>query len=128
MNAVVPKRLIVPLAAVLLLAALAAGSALAQAKGQAAHKASAMQSFLIVAPHTPDQCLAALDAMAANPALLAKFDWGCMAGDHTGYCIVQASSDKAALAMLPEAMRASAKAIALNKFTVEQIKSFHEKK
>jgi hypothetical protein len=84
--------------------------------------------YLLIMPHTPEQCLAALDAMeAASPQLLAKTDWGCMGGDHTGYLVVQAASEQAALNMVPANERAQAKAIKLNKFTEEQIKSFHKK-
>ena len=101
---------------------LPSGTALAsdqQAKGD---------RYLLVMPHTPQQCLAALDDMeAASPQLLAKTDWGCMAGDHTGYLIVHAASEQAAMNMVPAKERAGAKAIKLNKFTPEQIKSFHQK-
>jgi len=105
-----------------LYAALPASNTLAsdqQAKGD---------HYLLIMPHTAEQCLKALDDMeAASPQLLAKTDWGCMAGDHTGYLIVQAASEQAARNMIPAAERAGAKVIKLNKFTPEQIKSFHQK-
>jgi len=51
--------------------------------------------------------LKALDDMeAASSQLLAKTDWGCMAGDHTGYLVVHASSAQAALNMVPASERA----------------------
>jgi hypothetical protein len=85
--------------------------------------------YLIVAPHTPDQCLKTLDDMEAmSPALLDKMEWGCMTGDHTGYAFVDAASEEAARNLLPASERAQAKVIKLNKFTAEQIKSFHNKK
>jgi hypothetical protein len=110
-------------AAVLTLAvAFPSGTALAgsmEAKGD---------RYLLIMPHTPEQCLKALDDMqAASTELLAKTDWGCMAGDHTGYLVVHATSEQAALAMIPAGERAQAKAIKLNKFTEAQIKSFHQK-
>jgi len=84
--------------------------------------------YLLVMPHTAEQCLKALDAMEASSAqLLAQTDWGCMAGDHTGYVVVHAASEQAALAMVPASERAQAKAVKLNKFTEAQIKSFHQK-
>jgi delta 1-pyrroline-5-carboxylate dehydrogenase len=86
------------------------------------------KSFLVKTTHTPEQCLAALDEMAAkDKKLLAKMDWGCMSGDHSGYVIVQAADEKGALAMLPEANRATATAEMVTKFTPEQIKKIHEK-
>ena len=85
--------------------------------------------YLIVSPHTPEECLAVLDTyVAQDKKALAKMDWGCMAGDHTGYMKVTAESEQAALALLPEKQRASAKAVKLNKFTPEEIKGFHAKK
>jgi hypothetical protein len=87
------------------------------------------QDYLIVSPHTPEECLKTLDTyLGKDQKTLAKMDWGCMSGDHTGYLKVSADSEQAALALLPEAQRASAKVIPLNKFTPEQIKSFHAKK
>jgi hypothetical protein len=85
--------------------------------------------FMIIAPHTAEQCLAALDEFAGHaPKLLAKMDFGCKAGDHTGYAIVHAENADAARNMLPETLRASAKVVELNKFTIDQIKSFHAMK
>jgi hypothetical protein len=79
-------------------------------------------------PHTPAQCLAALDAFAAQGKHdLAKFDWGCMDGDHTGYAIVEASSAESALASVPASQRPQARAVKIGKFTVEQIRSLHAK-
>jgi len=63
-----------------------------------------------------------------SPALLDKMEWGYMAGDHTGYAVADAVSEEAARNLLPASERAQAKVIKLNKFTAEQIKSFHNKK
>jgi len=83
--------------------------------------------FIVVAHHTPEECLKALDEVSAKgTSLLAKFDWGCMAGDHTGYAIIEAKDEVGVKAMLPASMQ-NAEIVKLNKFTVEQIKSFHEK-
>jgi hypothetical protein len=85
------------------------------------------ERYMILMPHTQEQCLKALDDMVASSSdLLSMTEWGCMAGDHTGYVIVNAASEDAARAMIPAAERASARVIKLNKFTPEQIKSFHK--
>jgi len=84
--------------------------------------------FLIITPHTAEQCLKSLDEYSAqNPDLLKKIDWGCMVGDHAGYVVVEAADETAARNMLPAAERKAARIIQLNKFTVEQIKEFHKK-
>ena len=50
-----------------------------------------MKRFLIETPHKAEDCLKALDEeLAKGPKVLEKFDYGCMAGDHTGYAIVDA--------------------------------------
>lgn len=83
--------------------------------------------FIVVAHHTPEDCLKTLDEVSGKSTnLLAKFDWGCMAGDHTGYATIEAKDEAAAKAMLPASMK-NAQIVKLNKFTLEQIKSFHEK-
>ena len=87
---------------------------------------SGTEKFLIMSPHTKETCLKDLDAvMTETPQLLDRFEWGCMAGDHTGYLIVEAKSEDAARDMLPTALRKDAKIIPLNKFTADQIRSFH---
>jgi hypothetical protein len=84
--------------------------------------------FLVIAAHTPEDCLKVLDEVKAKgPSTLGKFDWGCMAGDHSGYCVIEAKDEAAVKGMLPASMQ-NARVIKLNKFTAEQIRSFHEKK
>ena len=101
-------------------AALLAASAIA---------AGSKSKFLIIAPHTPEQCLAALDDVEQNgKGVLKKIDWGCAAGDHTGYLAVDAADEKEALANLPEKTRAGARAVKLVKFSPEQIRQFHQGK
>lgn len=97
-------------------AALFGAAALAEGKGK----------YLLVAPHTAEQCLAALDDINQNgEGVLKKMDWGCTAGDHTGYLTVEANDEKSALAALPEKTRSGARAVKLVKFSPEQIRQFH---
>jgi len=92
------------------------------------HEAMAgQQMFLVMSPHTPEECLSSLDAVQAKgPGNLAQWEWGCKAGDHTGYLMIHAASADAALAQVPEDMRAKAKVLPLNKFTEADLKKFHE--
>src|SRR6059036_1109471 len=79
---------------------------------------SSMSRYLIISPHTAEECLDALDKISAEGAgTLNKFDFGCKAGDHTGYAIVMASNEDDALKLVPENIRDKAKAIKLTKFT-----------
>jgi hypothetical protein len=87
-----------------------------------------MAKYMIESPHTEEECLQALDeTLGKGSDLLAKFDWGCMAGEHTGWAIVEAGSESAARNMIPTFVRSRARVVKVDKFTPQQIKSFHEK-
>jgi len=86
-----------------------------------------MARFLLNAPHTKDDCVQALDSVVAHSdSLLGRFDWGCKVGEHVGWVVVEAQDERTALMLLPTAIRDDATAIQLNKFTAEDVKSFHQ--
>ena len=88
-----------------------------------------MARYFIESPHTKEECLRALDeTLAQGPESLAKYDWGCMAGDHTGYATIEAGSEAAARNTVPALVRNKTRVIEVGKFTPEQIRSFHEMK
>jgi len=87
-----------------------------------------MYEYLVISPHTPDQCLTVLDDVSAlGKDVLAKYDWGCLYGDHTGYIKVQAANEEEALKVVPEAIRPQAHAYRVGKFTRDQIAMIHKK-
>ncbi len=102
------------------------GLLLAGSWTMAAAKGSAKSEYLLVVPHTAETCLSSLDELAAAKSL-DQYEFGCLAGDHTGYAHVEAESEAAALATVPEAQRANAKAIKVSKFTAAQVRSLHQK-
>jgi hypothetical protein len=102
-------------------------SAKKSAKAMQAASSPTVSGYLIEIPHTPESCLKALDDVKAlGDDKLAKYSWGCMAGDHTAYLMVNAASDAEALQWVPASERGEAKLLKLNKFTPEQIESFHK--
>ena len=110
------------------------GGALAQDAGakaapaKAATAKAAMSKYLVISPHTPEECMKALDdVQATGTGALAKWDFGCMDGDHTGYLVVSAASSEDALKNVPEAVRDKAKAIKIHKFSAAELKAAHEK-
>ena len=118
-----------PMISMLMAVLLIAGTATAFAGGGENKGKAGKTHFLVELKHTPEECLAALDRVSAEDAkLLDDIQWGCMAGDHTGYLIISAENETAARNLLPSEDRDKATVVALNKFTVAQIKSFHEKK
>jgi hypothetical protein len=87
-----------------------------------------MDRYHIESPHTPQECLRALDEiLAKGPTALAGYEWGCMDGDHTGYSIVEAKSNAEAAETVPPFLRGKARVVKLNRFTPEQIREFHKK-
>jgi hypothetical protein len=88
-----------------------------------------MARYLIESPHTTEECLRALDEiLVRGPGALAMYDFGCMSGDHTGYVIVEAGSEPEARENVPPFLRGKAYVVKVDKFTPEQIKSFHQMK
>jgi hypothetical protein len=95
----------------------------------AALAAKGKDRYLVIAPHTAEQCLSVLDDINEHDAaLLQKIDWGCAAGDHTGYVAVDADNQEAAVRTLPAKSREGARAVKLVKFSPGQIRQFHAAK
>ncbi len=87
-----------------------------------------MERYFVESPHTQQECLRALDEiLAKGPEALAQYEWGCMAGDHTGYAIVEARSETEAKGTIPAFLAGKARVVKLNKFEPEQIREFHRK-
>jgi hypothetical protein len=88
-----------------------------------------MSRYLIETSHTPEECLQDLDrVLERGPDILAKFDWGCMAGDHTGWAVIEAESKARLEDKLPLSILDRARIVEVGKFTPEQIRSFHAEK
>lgn len=86
------------------------------------------KNYLVMLPHTKEECLKTLDEYSADASkLLPQIEWGCMAGDHTGYLFMMGKDEDEVRNMLPANQRSGAKIEMVNKFTKEQIKSFHNK-
>jgi len=87
-----------------------------------------MKRFLVETPHKAEDCLRVLDEeLAKGPEVLEKFEYGCMAGDHTGYAIVDARTRADAEQIVPSFLLGSAKIVEVGKYTPAMIRSFHSK-
>ena len=86
-----------------------------------------MARYLVELPHTKEDCLEALDSVVAHShALMDRIDWGCNDDVHTGWLVIEAQDEHTAKMMVPTNIRDRAHAVQLNKFSVDQVKSFHE--
>ena len=83
-----------------------------------------MSRFLIEVPHEAEKnaCLrAAQTLLKTGSHFLTHADFGCLAGEHKAWIIVDVASKEAARAILPTEYRSQSKVVPLNKFTLEEI-------
>jgi hypothetical protein len=84
--------------------------------------------YVIESPHTPEECLKALDEqLAKGPDILKKFYYGCKAGDHTGYALVDVKNVTDARNLVPSFLLNKARIVEVGIFTPEMIRSLHAK-
>jgi hypothetical protein len=85
--------------------------------------------YFVQTTHTPEQCLKTLDDLKGKgDAFLSKFEFGCMAGDHTAYAFLTGTSEEDVRQMLPKDAQSTAKIQKVNKFTPDQIEKLHKGK
>ncbi|HJZ39916.1 MAG TPA: hypothetical protein VJ203_06100 [Bacteroidales bacterium] len=103
------------------------GSSFAQTTKSAAKAEDKKSVYFVQVPHTKEQCLDALVEMKdKGDALLSKFDYGCMSGDHTAYGFLEATSEENVKTMLPSSELKSARIVKVHKFTVADIEKMHK--
>ncbi|MBI4338872.1 MAG: hypothetical protein HY680_02840 [Chloroflexi bacterium] len=64
--------------------------------------------------------------LRAGAHYLTHAEWGCMAGVHTAWIIVEADNDELARLMVPPVIRREALLARLNRFTPDQIRQLNE--
>ena len=83
-----------------------------------------MDRFLLETPHTDSECIALLEQILAM-GYLHQFDWGCEAGVHCGWAIIEAESESQARLAIPPLVREKVRIVKLNKFLDEDVKGLH---
>jgi hypothetical protein len=84
--------------------------------------------YMITTPHTKEECLRTLDEqLAKGPEILKKFSYGCMAGDHTGYALVDVKNEMEARTLVPGFLINKARIVEVKEFTPEAIRLMHTK-
>ena len=84
-----------------------------------------MDRYLIETPHTSSECLDLIKLINAQ-SYLWNFDWGCEAGIHSGWAIINAENEVQARLAVPPLVRSRARIIKLNKFDATTIED-HER-
>jgi hypothetical protein len=83
-----------------------------------------MARYLIETPHTDKECLKLIDWVQAQ-GYLYHFDWGCEAGEHCGWAIIEVDNEEQAKLVVPPILRSKARIVKLNKFEDEDVETFH---
>jgi hypothetical protein len=85
-----------------------------------------MAKYLIHAVHEPDECIRLLDSyLQAGAHYLTHAEWGCKAGVHEEWIIVEAQDDADATLMVPPIIRKQADVVRLHQFTPDEIRALH---
>lgn len=82
-----------------------------------------MDRFLIESPHEAGDCKNLIKSIYAL-GYMHNCDWGCDAGVHTAWLIIEAENKSQALLVVPPMLRSKARAIKLVKFDPEIVKEW----
>jgi hypothetical protein len=85
-----------------------------------------MERFLIEVPHVAakTECNRAIEIfLKSGSHFLSHAEWGCHDGEHKAWLIVELNNKDEARSILPPAYRESAKIIAVNRFTLQDMKN-----
>ncbi len=77
-----------------------------------------MNRYIIESPHEAEECDRILrDVLAMG--YIHHFEWGCKAGDHTGWAIVEVENINQARVMVPPLVRPRARIVPLTRWFPE---------
>jgi hypothetical protein len=82
--------------------------------------------FLIEVPHEASTvaCARVVEVfLKTGSHFLSNADWGCRDGEHTAWIVVDVETKDEARGIVPPGLRAQAKVVQLNTFTIEEIES-----
>lgn len=83
-----------------------------------------MNRYLIETPHNDSNCLLLVDQVQAM-GYLHNFDWGCKAGVHCGWAIIEAENEEQARLAVPPVVRGEARVTQLVKFSSDLVDEMH---
>jgi hypothetical protein len=82
-----------------------------------------MPNYLIVSPHTKEDCNKVVKLTLAA-GYLTHFHWGCKAGEHTAWAMIEAENGKEALLSVPTVVREKSRAIEIVQFDPSDVKGW----
>jgi hypothetical protein len=84
-----------------------------------------MNRYLVESTHTASDCHHVIEQFIFHGHVM-NYEWGCYAGVHTGWAILESENESQALMTVPPHLRSKARAIQLTKFTPENFQRIHE--
>ena len=86
-----------------------------------------MNRYVVESRHTPEQCLQTLDEFNDKEReFLSRFDFGCHSGQHVAFATLEGQNESDIRNMLPSTIRTAAQVYQVDKFTPEEIRSYHK--
>jgi hypothetical protein len=79
-----------------------------------------MQRYIVISRHEAPDCAAVLNNFLAA-GYITHFDWGCGAGEHCGWAVIEADMDSEALLVVPAGLRKKAQVVRLTRYTREDL-------
>jgi hypothetical protein len=83
-----------------------------------------LQRFMIETPHDSAECLSLVTQVRAM-GYLHHFEWGCKAGVHTGWAIIEAEDEKQARLAVPPLVSGKARVTRIQQFRPEDVEPLH---
>lgn len=84
-----------------------------------------MPKYLVESPHTAENCRLILNQVHAM-GYLHNFEWGCGAGVHCGWAIIEAENETEAGLVVPMLVQKDARVIPIVKYSPDLISNTHE--
>ncbi|HVN33344.1 MAG TPA: hypothetical protein VMT45_15310 [Thermoanaerobaculaceae bacterium] len=89
-----------------------------------------MPKFLIEVPHEEDSVSCARVVkifLSSGSHFLTNAEWGCFDGDHHCWMLADVHDKQEARAIVPPGLRAQARVVQLNRFSLDEIDKFLQK-
>lgn len=85
-----------------------------------------MALYLVQSPHTAEDCAKVIKLTLAI-GYLTHYHWGCKAGVHTAWAMIEADNEKEALLSVPTVIRDKSKAIEIVQFDPNDVQTWEAK-
>jgi len=84
-----------------------------------------MNRYLIESKHAAEDCHHVVEQFIYFGHIM-NFEWGCEAGEHSSWAMVESENEAEALLSVPPNLRSKARAIRLTKYTPDKLQKAHE--